>query len=770
MPTQQLSIRPAPSGTPADDGIGPISIALVRTVLKNWVAVVCCTALGLGGMALYTRTLQRIYQSSATIELDPHVPHPLGQKMDSIVQFGSGDYWDNQEYYNTQYKVITSERVLGLVATDLGLVDDDRFWNRPDGKKPAVAPTLEDTVEALRAKISVDPIKGSRLVVVRVEDTDIQRARVLCQAIVATYVEQNRKMAVSTTTDAIDWMNDQIGKVQKNLEASENALHDFKRQNALPSISINEASNVLRIELQGFDEALTKTRTRKQELLARLAELRKIDADSIESLPSSELLGSTSLQKRRDDLENALKERDGLEAAGKGTGHPHVREIETKIERAKRSLVSEVKNIQGAMEKDLAILERQERGEAGLFESSRKAAVDLNMKEIEYRRLDRARDNFEKVYSMLLEREKEADLAKDVKVNNVHVVDSASTPKSPIRPSTNTNLLTGGLFGLIVGLAIALGRAQLDASIKTPDEIETKLEVPFLGLLPESSTRDSRRARRKRGRSPNLPPAPSVTAELTVHVDPLSGMAEGARSVRTNIVFTNVEKPYRSLLVTSTAPGEGKTTLACSLAISMAQGGQRVCIVDCDLRRPQLHRIFDRRGDFGLMDVLDGKATLGEAARPTVVPNLSCIPSGRTPQNPADVLQSAEFRRFLMELEESFDVVVIDSAPLVAVTDSAILSTLTDATVFVIRAGSTTRFAARRGLRALAQVDAPIVGAVLNRVDFTKHEYRYYQQYYYYEQQGYAALRNDEGSTSDPPDSDPPPAGSVPPDAPSVPH
>jgi capsular exopolysaccharide synthesis family protein len=212
----------------------------------------------------------------------------------------------------------------------------------------------------------------------------------------------------------------------------------------------------------------------------------------------------------------------------------------------------------------------------------------------------------------------------------------------------------------------------------------------------------------------------------------------------------NPDHPYRRILVTSAAPAEGKTTVACSIAIAMAQGGQRTCIVDCDLRRPRMHRIFDRAGDAGLTNLIVGEATLDDVAKPTVVKNLWCIPAGPTPPNPADMLHSERFRKFLAELSERFDRVIIDSPPVVAVTDAAIASTLVDSTVFVIRAFKTSLTLSRQGMRALADVDAPVAGAVLNAVDFNRLEYNYYYGYGYYHQREKYAY----GRKPAPPDGD----------------
>jgi polysaccharide biosynthesis transport protein len=298
----------------------------------------------------------------------------------------------------------------------------------------------------------------------------------------------------------------------------------------------------------------------------------------------------------------------------------------------------------------------------------------------------------------------------------------------------------------LLGFGIAWLREQLDSTIKTPDDVEKKLGLTFLGLLPEVQAADvaGRSTRRRRRRDSATDTGTNGPPELIVHHRPLSGVSEAARSIRTNLMFMNPDKPFKKILVSSAAPAEGKTTVACSIAIAFAQGGQRVCIVDCDLRRPRLHRIFVRAGDAGVTSVLVGQATLDEVAKPTSIPNLWSIPAGPLPPNPADLLHSERFRNFICDLSDRFDRIIIDSPPIIAVTDSAIISTLVDAAVFVIRAFKTGKYLSAQGLRSLRDVEAPVVGAVLNAVDINHHEYNYY--YFYYKRDGYYARGGPGGS------------------------
>jgi polysaccharide biosynthesis transport protein len=715
------------------DGAVAGALVVLKTLRKHWAIVVACVFLGGGGSLLYSKSLPRVYQASSLIEINPRASQPLGEATSSTLDLGTL-FFDASEYYQTQYKIITSTAVLKDAVEALSLQADDGFLGAPhDAQHPA---TVEQAAGVLANRVAIDPVKGSRLFYLRVSDVDPKRAKRVCDAIAAAYLEQNLRNAVSSSSDAVVWLDGQIEHIKSDLDRDENALYDFKQKNNLPSLSINDTSNMLRLEMEEYDKALTETRKRKQELLARQSELAKVSPDSPDSVASSELLANSYLQGLRTQYRAAVQERETLLAQGKGENHPLLKEAESRVEATRAVLLTEVTNLQASVGHDLAIIERQEGGESVLFEGVRRGAVDLNMKEIEFHRLDRERAENEKLYEMLLSRMKDADLARMMRANNLRVVETAGLPGAPILPRVSLNVALGLMGGMLFGFLLAWIREQLDSSVKTPDDIEQKLGVTFLGLLPELDEAELPRGRRS-GRRPGAK-IPLEIPELVVHARPLSGVSEAARSIRTNLMFMSPDRPCRKLLVSSAAPAEGKTTVACSIAIALAQSGERVCIVDADLRRPRLHRIFDRAGDSGLTSVLVGDASIDHVAKATEVPNLWSIPAGPLPPNPADLLQTERFRRFMKDLGEKFDRVVVDSPPLVPVTDSAIISTLVDGTVFVVRAFRTSKHVTSQGLRALRDVEAPVVGAVLNAVNLDRHEYSYYH-YYYYKREGYAS-------------------------------
>lgn len=756
MPDHRTSEKPGPIGAEsrgADDDGARALLRLASGVRKHWALVVAALILGAGVALLYSKSQPKIYQATAMLEFDPNPVRPLGNKDDPMMAWNS--YFDNQETLQTQFKVVTSDSVLTKVVHDLGLQSDPGFLGR---KTPPDKPlAMDDAVIKLRDGITVEPIKNTLLFLIKVDNTDPTFARRLCDAIARIYIAQNLQRSVLESGDAALWLNGQVDHYRGELEQNENDLHEFKKKNELPSSTLEEVSKMIRLEMQNYDDALTHTRTKKQELAARHGELAKVTTDNVNLIPASELLNNAYLQTLRGQYLAATKEREESLAEGKGENHPTVRATDEKIANSKRALVSEIRNIQGAVERDLAVIERQEAGEAALYDDARKRAVELNLKELEYHRLDRQRETNEKMYGTLLERMKEADLARMMNVNNVRLVDPPAQPKSPIRPLTLVNVGVGSILGLVLGLGLAILREQLDSSVKTPADVEDKIGVTFLGMLPalegEGGNASYGRHKRRHRTQAKL----DGDAALCVHQYPLSGVAEAARSLRTNLTFMSPDKPYRMLLVTSAAPSEGKTTVAASIAIALAQSGHRVCIVDCDLRRPRVHRVFGRPGADGVTSVLVGEASLDDVVKPAqagpagdLIPNLWCIPAGTPPPNPADLLQSERFKKLLAELGARFDRVIVDSPPLAAVTDSAIMSTLVDATVVVIRAHATSWQLVKQGLRSLRDVDATVAGAVLNAVDFAKGDYSYYyQQYYYYRREGYAAQKRDDDRPSD---------------------
>jgi capsular exopolysaccharide synthesis family protein len=671
--------------------------------------------------------------------IEPTPPQPLGRQVQAIVDLGGSGYWNNKEYYETQFKILQSQRVAVDVIRTLGLNRDPGFLGNASAGQvlPPSETTVERAANALRSRITVEPVRNSRLVTVSVDDADPSRAQRVVNALTDTYLEQNIDVVLSSTNSAAEWLRSQVDKLKGELETSEFALHTYKEGKQILSVSIDDQSNMLREEIKTFNDELTRARARREQIAARRDQLAKIDSPDPTDLPASELLSSAILQQIRQEYLSARKEHDSLVGQGKGENHPDVMAAAAKIAANRSALLAEVANVRGALDRDLRVIEHEISGLSGLFEAAKHRALDLNLLEIEYHRLERTKVNNEKLYSLVLERSKETDLTRLLRFNNARVIDAAQVPGAPISPRVAVNLAAGLFLGFLAGILAVLGREYVDRSIKTPDDVENELGVTFLGLLPEISTRGKGRNRTygRRRKRPETSPE-GQPPELMAHYDSSSGLAEAARAIRTNLMFMAPDRPFRRLLVTSAGPSEGKTMVACCVAVAMAQAGQKVLILDCDLRRPRLHRVFNISNDVGVTAALLDQANIDTFVSHTAVANLDVLPAGAHVPNPAELLQSASFGKMLDALQTKYDRIIIDSPPVVPVTDPAILSKNVDGALLVIRAFRTTRDLTRQAIRSLRDVGAPLIGTILNAVDLSRREYGYYH-YYYYKKEGY---------------------------------
>lgn len=722
-----------PAVDEADGLLSPVQAW--RTIRKNWMVIVILAAVVTLTVTFYTLGQRKIYRATATLQLEPRPLQPLGNSVQAVVQ-PSSNYWDNKEYYATQHNIIQSRHVAEETVRSLGLHRDGAFLaSLPPGQSaPPADASIEGAAGVLRGRLSVNPIKDTRLVEVSYEDADPERAQRIVNALLEIYVEKNVDDIVTSTTTAADWLAGQQHKLKEELEKSEIALHDYKKDKRVLSVSIDDQSNMLRGEMTQLNNELTQVRAKREQIAARQEQLAKVDAKDPTDLPASELLASSLLQALRNRYIDAKTERDSLLADGKGANHPSVRAAEARIALASTALSREIRNIKKAVTGDLAAATREAAGLSKLYGSAEKRALELNLLEIEYGRLMRAKNNNEKMYSLVQERAKESDLGRAMRFNNIRLLDRAMPPGGPVRPRVPFNIALGALGGIALGLFVAFGREMLDRSLKTPDDVDRDLRVPFLGLLPRGTRNDAGYGYGLRRRAPSNSGPP----ELVVHTSPKSTVAEAARAIRTNIIFMSPDKPQKRLLVTSAGPSEGKTTVACVVATAMAQAGQRVLLVDCDLRRPRVHKIFRRTNDIGVTTALLDRSVLDYDSLRTDIPNLSVLPAGLHAPNPAEIFHSDSFARFLDELAERFDRVVIDSPPIAPVTDATILSKIVDGAVVVVRAGKTSRDLAQGAIRALRDVGGNILGVVLNDVDLSRRGYGgYYTRYHYYRSEAY---------------------------------
>jgi capsular exopolysaccharide synthesis family protein len=381
------------------------------------------------------------------------------------------------------------------------------------------------------------------------------------------------------------------------------------------------------------------------------------------------------------------------------------------------------------------------------LERQKQEANKLNESAIEYNIIKRDSETYRTLYEGLLQKLKEAGVSAGLKSNNFRIVDRASTPAAPIEPNVPRNLLFALVLGLASGVGLAFMLEGLDNTVRTTEQAQAISGLPSLGMIPLGS-----RSAREGPNPKRLVIATSKEAvELVTQVRPQSQMAESYRALRTSLLLSNLGAPPKVIMVTSALPQEGKTTTSINCAVVLAQKGVRVLLIDADLRRPSIHKTLGMGPHSGLSNVLTGSTTLEQAiTRTAILPNLFVLAAGTPPPNPAELLASSNMREVLAQLREQYDHIVIDTPPSLSVTDAVVLSPRADAAVLVIRSGQTTKTALRRSRDILMQVNAKVVGVLLNAVDLSSPDY-----YYYYEYKGkYASYYRDEPSSGHDEDGD----------------
>lgn len=731
---------PIPTSTTEDGDVQTLDFRRYLRVLddRKWTVIVFLLVV-VGGVAAWTLRQTPIYRATATVQVDLRAPSVLGREVEQVEELGTGSYWNNQEYLRTQHMIIKSREVTSRVVKTLRLDEDPDFAGTGDTKRDSL-----EIAEVLSAEVIVEPVRDSRLIRISFDDHDPERARAIANAVTDAYLAQNRDRMLEATESARDWLGRQLDELQTELTESERALYDFRLERDILSVSLEERQNITANQMQKLSEALTTSRAHRIGLGARVAEIRELTKRDPLETPSSALIDNSLVQQLKRRHAELEEERAGLTKIY-GKNWPQVAKVDSEMARIRERIGLEVTAVLESVESDYRTALRTETGIKAALQDVQTDALKLNLYELEYNSLTRDSESTAKMYDLVLGRTKETDLARFLNINNLRILDYAVLPRDPIKPRVTMILLAAVFFGLLGGIGLALLLDALDVTVKGQLDLE-RMGLVFLGLVPsiDEALERKNRKHRKHGNGG----AAALNTDLVVHERPKSTVAESCRSIRTNLLFMSPEQELRTILITSPGPREGKTTVAISLAIVMAQGGSRVALVDLDMRRPRVHAAMRIDKEPGMSTAIMGEKTLGEVIRPTDIERLWVLPSGPVPPKPAELLHTERFAQLLAELTERFDRVVLDSPPLGAVTDAAILATKVDGVVLVAKAGATRREAIRHAYRQLKEIGGRVLGTVLNQVNLAHRAYGYYNQYYY-RRKGYSYYAYGEDETSE---------------------
>jgi capsular exopolysaccharide synthesis family protein len=684
-------------------------------VRRRWI-ILASTVTLFTAVALHTLRQPRIYGASTSIVIDATPPRILDAQVTDVAEPGAESYWFSKEYTETQTSIIMSRAVSQRAVEKLGLDHDPEFLGLAAIQDPKLREAAMHNVDApglLQGKLTVVPVKDTRIVTVRVEDLEPKRAALLANEVAEAYIAENLALRLRISESANRWLEERLGELEQRTKQSEIAVYDFKKDADMLTTSLEDRASIVSQRLNTYNGALTDIRTRIAGLKARVDAINSLrqspeaakDPAWADVLSSGAGTGPLTILKSR-----YLQEKADCAALTERylPDHPKLATCLQKVEAAYHDLIHELDNIVQGAHLDLTEAWAKEHNLQELLDAAKAEAFEVNKRQIEFDRIKREADNNQRLYDMVLKRLKDTELSGMLRTSNARILDAARPNPAPIRPRVRSNLMLGLLLGLVGGLALAFAVEQLDSTVKSQSDIEDKVGAPFLGILPRVAIERD---------------APIGDLDLYVYRHPKSTVAEACRAIRTNLLFMSPDRPLRTMLVTSSGPREGKSATVIATGIAMSQSGGRVLLIDSDMRRPRLHRAMGVPNDKGVSSVLVGDATIEEVLKSTEVPGLFLIPSGPVPPNPAELFHTQAFRDFVAAVAARFDRVIFDSPPVNAVADSAVLATHVDGTLLVIRADATNKALARRALRVITDVKAKVFGAVLNDVELRNPKY-----------------------------------------------
>lgn len=663
----------------------------------------------------------------------------------NIAQFGDHDPLaalkgggDLTRFQETQVKILSSRSLAWRLIETLNLRDHPDFKVQGESEPPIPLQKLKnDLLDIFQQKLDIRPVKDSHLVEASFDSSDQSLAQRVVNALAREYVQ----LAIDKRSESFslvkDWLEKQLHSLANRVQESQQKLYKFGQKSDF--FALEDKDNVIiqkYIELNGL---LTKAQSDR---MAKEAQYRQIE----EKGPEAPLVTNNPLiLALRQELVSQTAKTASLKKIYL-PGHPEMQAETARFHELQGRLNNEVKRIQEAVKADYEAAKRTEALLSEAFNEQKDKMANLQKDMVEFQILKRDAQTTEQLYQALLARMKETTVASTMVASNVAVIDPADLPAEPYFPQKGLFLGLSGVIGLCLGFGAAFLAEYLDDSLKTTEEVERVCRLPSLGPVPllfeETGAKNARSqlcAHKLLGCLPfgrsqsQAAPQNGDGVDLAVLNDPQSIISEAIRQVRTSIMLSSAEGPPQGIIVTSPNPQEGKSTIASNLAVSLASDGRKVVLLDCDLRQPRLHQVFGTPTQSGLSTFLTGHSRQGEIVRSTKASNLWFIPAGPVPPNPFELLNSQAFKGLLAGLRREFQHIIIDTPPALGFADARAISKLMDGVLLVMKQNSTPREAGRLTCQLFSQIQAPLLGIILNQVNghlSSKYELYYHPKYY----------------------------------------
>lgn len=729
--------EPAPYETlAAEDPAAGGLLEYYRMLQRRRGTVLLTAFLGLVAAVLFTLPRTPVYQARTVLEIQGINEDFMRLREVSPTESGSGAY--AQYDIQTQARILQSramlERVVKKTGADrpLPAAPQSRIavWRETLGLDAPPSPTFEDAVNAAASNLKVRAQPNTRLVEVTYDSTDPQRAAGFLNTLTEEFIEQNLEARWATTQHTSDWLARQLEEFKIKLEKSEESLQAYGRQTGL--LFTQEKDNVTEQKLKQLQDELSRAQADRIAKQSRYELAPTAPVDSLGEVLDNQALKSLELR-----LADLRRQHAELSSAFTPK-HPKVRNIQAQVAAVEASIERERANIVTRIHNDFESARRRENLLATDYAAHVKLISAQADKVAHYGILKREVDMNRQLYETMLQRLKEANIASALRASNIRVVDPAKPPRAPYKPSLALNALLGLMGGFFLGVAWVVFRERADRTIQEPGDMGAWLGLPELGVVPAAAVDATRRRKLIRRRSEDS--GPRECLELVTLERRPSALSESFHATLTSILFSvqNGAHP-RVLVVCSAGPQEGKTTICSNLAVALAAINNRVLVIDADIRRPRMHHIFGLENDKGLVDVLSRRASadlLNGDIQPTRVPNLSVLTSGASDSVGPRLLYSRRLPELITLLRRDYDMILIDTPPMLTMADARVVARHGDAVLLVARANQTSRDTLKDACQRFAEDGTVVLGTVLNGWNAKQSSrygyYRYYDKYSHY--------------------------------------
>lgn len=692
--------------------------------------------------SLVVMSIAPTYQASATMQIEQE-----GSNVVSIEQVYGLDGASN-EYLQTQFELLKSRALAESVVKDLNLTSHKEFdpaqqepplidikgWLKSLNVKsliPGVTPQdleaeqppteqeiLDGVVRAFMKKISISPIKKSQLVVISVNMTDPIMAAKAANKLGENFINSQLEASMQASITASTWMNSRLEQLKTNLQDSENKLQAFKEAEGL--IDVDGIVTVSANELSAINQRLVDARSKRAEAESQYRQVKTIkknDWKRLSSVPA--VLSNPLIQTFKAEEARAKAKVDEL-SKRYGKRHPAMQAALSDLSAAQASLKSQVAQIVAGIKRQYQIAAANEYSLRKSVKENKEQIKDISKNEFKLRELQREVDSNQAIFDTFMTRLKETSATSDLNTTNARVVDPAVIPNEPIKPKKPLIVILAGLLTGMLAVFLTLLFNALNNTFKTSDEIEQKLNLPVLGILPfvKHSSKDQKIA-------------------LTFHKNSNKIFTESVRTIRTSVMLSSIDSLHKVVVVTSSVPGEGKSTVSINLADAISQM-ENTLLIEADMRRPTMSKILGLPpGTPGLANLIAGSNTFEDCVK-SLYGGIDTIVAGVVPPNPLELLASDRFKEIITELSNKYDRIIIDSPPIQAVSDSIVLSTYADSVIYVVKSDDTATQTVVKGVGKLLQNKAPIRGVILNQVDIKKAQKQGISYEGFYDYYGYS--------------------------------